>query len=609
MMSRCVRKTIAIAVALLLTATAVFAAGFPDVSSDNWSWAKDTIEEMAAEGYILGYDDGNFYPGNTVTNWQALILASRVLGFNDEAYAPYVELATEKYEKALSSYNIQNKSEISFLLYLGVIKTSELSNYISPETVNAGMKREDAAVLFTKALGKEDEAKSKVMTVLSYADATEISADKQAYVQIATEEGIMQGTGDNMFSPAMEVNRAQMATMMQRVLKKLESTDKLFEGTVVSSDSLNGAVKVKDQDENTLSYSVSSKTVVQIGGESAGLQDFAVGDKVLVLVRTGDLIRLEKTGLEVRETLEGVVETNTIVNGVATISFLENGETKAVTYKAQSDCVVTRGGESGTIKSVQDGDLATIDVIDGVIVKIDAKSKNKHVVGEIEEIVLTPEVKVTILDEDGNSEVYELSEEHAIYKNGRVASFSDISVGDSISAQAEYNTLLRIDLTSTASSANGVIEEITIGATSYVKIKSGDQSISYPLKRTAEIDVNGSTGTVYDLRLNQRVEVSLESGTATKIKADSTIENVTITGVITLVNPNFNFVTMSKSNADGTTEDVQIFFTKDATMMKDNKSIKIDALKVGDVVSVFGTNNVGVFEASTLVVVSGNTAK
>lgn len=608
MKSRCVRKTIAMAVALLLTATAVFAAGFPDVSGDNWSWARDTIEEMAAEGYILGYDDGNFYPGNTVTNWQALILTSRVLGFNEAVYAPYIEIANEKYENALAPYNIQNKSEISFLLYLGVIGTSELPNYISSEKVNEGMKRVDAAVLFTKALGKEEEAKSKVMTVLSYADATEIPADKQAYVQIATEEGIMQGTGDNMFSPDMEVNRAQMATMMQRVLKKLGSWDKLFEGTVVSSDSVNRAVKVKDAEGNTLSYSVSNKTVTQIGGESAGLQDFAVGDTVLVLVRTGDLIRLEKTGTEVREVLEGIVQTHQIVNNVSNITFLENGKTETVSYKAKSDCVVTRGGEDTTIKSVQDGDIATIEVLNGEIVKMDTRSKNKHVTGVIEEIVLTPEVIVTILDEDGNREEYGLSSEHAVYKNGRVASFSDIGVGDNISAQTEYNTLLRIDLTSTASSASGVIEEITIGATSYIKIKSGDQSVSYPLKRTVEIDVNGSTGTVYDLRLNQRVELSLESGTATKIIAASTIENVTITGVVTLVNVDFNFVMISRSNADGSTEEVQVFFAKDATLMKDNKSIKLEAIKVGDVVSVFGTNNVGVFEASTLVVVSGNTA-
>ena len=85
---------------MLVSAISVSAAKvtFSDVENDpTVSWAKPYISEMAELGYIKGYEDGTFKPNNTITKTEALLLLSRMLGVNDDAYADSVELAQDAY--------------------------------------------------------------------------------------------------------------------------------------------------------------------------------------------------------------------------------------------------------------------------------------------------------------------------------------------------------------------------------------------------------------------------------------------------------------------------------------------------------------------------------
>ena len=65
----------------------------------------------------------------------------------------YREVALNRYESVLASYDISYKAEVAYLLYTGVLTTDELSNYISNSAKNQALKRYEAAVLLTKLVG------------------------------------------------------------------------------------------------------------------------------------------------------------------------------------------------------------------------------------------------------------------------------------------------------------------------------------------------------------------------------------------------------------------------------------------------------------------------
>ena len=61
-----------------------FAASFSDVPSNHW--AIQQLDRMNARGIIGGYEDGTARPNNPVTQFEAITMASRIMGLKyDEA--------------------------------------------------------------------------------------------------------------------------------------------------------------------------------------------------------------------------------------------------------------------------------------------------------------------------------------------------------------------------------------------------------------------------------------------------------------------------------------------------------------------------------------------
>ena len=149
--------------AILLTQLGVFA--FDDMAEERLSWAVEAVETMAEKGIIKGYEDGTFRPDKEITKEEALILMSRICGFTDESSEKYKDLATNIYGEFISSkYDTPYINEISFLIYRGVIKTSDLEQYIADETRTQPLKRYEAAMLITKLMGAEDDLSEAELT-------------------------------------------------------------------------------------------------------------------------------------------------------------------------------------------------------------------------------------------------------------------------------------------------------------------------------------------------------------------------------------------------------------------------------------------------------------
>ena len=78
----------------MICPVSTFAASFSDVPGNHW--AVQQIDRMNARGIIVGYEDGTNRPNNPVTQFEALTMATRMMGLEyDEAthkgtYIPYL---------------------------------------------------------------------------------------------------------------------------------------------------------------------------------------------------------------------------------------------------------------------------------------------------------------------------------------------------------------------------------------------------------------------------------------------------------------------------------------------------------------------------------------
>lgn len=62
----------------MVVPVSAFAAGFSDVPSNHW--AIQQIDRMNARGIIGGYEDGTARPNNPVTQFEAITMATRMMG-------------------------------------------------------------------------------------------------------------------------------------------------------------------------------------------------------------------------------------------------------------------------------------------------------------------------------------------------------------------------------------------------------------------------------------------------------------------------------------------------------------------------------------------------
>lgn len=591
--------------------TTAFAAKFADVTDANYGWAVEAVDSMAADKIILGYEDGTFRPANTVTKLESLVLAARILGVNDSENKELINVFTEKYGADIEKYDIAyGSNELAYLLGKNIISTSELADYIGSTNASQGLKRYELAVLLTKAMGAEETVKKNLASVLSYSDESSIPSFAKKYVEYVTEQGLMQGMSATEFSPNTEVTRAQMAVVLYK-LKNNAGFEK-FSAIVTNVDSLLGVIKLKGKDDEPYGYTVKDDVALRFEGEKITLDDVSIGYECVITTKKASLFSIDFITPDVEESFRGSISSikNNSKTGTSTIKFnkfLDSGDREVVEYTTAENVNVTYEGEKSTVTALKSGDYAEVTLKKGKITLIAAKPKTETVKGTVKEIYTSDlGVYVKLTDVDDKEVSYIAGSDITVNKNGTAsAALSEVRTGDSVSMTLEYGFITKIIATSKTSNTNGFIEEINISASPSVKIKLNGESKTYPLSSDVVITVNGTSGTIYDLRLSTTAKITLESDTIVKIDT-SPIETITqITGTVDLVNASYGLVQMTYYDAVTAQNITQSVFVGKATKIINNSTGKEATLKTitsGMSVTAIGSVKSGVFEATTIIV-------
>lgn len=578
---------------------------FSDINTDDFAWARTYINAMAQKGLISGYEDGTFRPDNDVTRLEALSLFARAMGSNDKANSAVVEIAHEKYDAILKNYGLKwGTDEIAYLMYKGALKKADLDTYLKDEEKDTPMKRYEAAIIITKAMGGEEKALADLGVVLDYTDAREVPSNAIQYVSYATEAGIMEGMGDGLFSPNTPVKRSQMAVMLSRTVDKTDYTFSKMK--LISLDTSTREITAKGSDGEVKKYTYTDETSMKNLGDSVQPKDIDLNVDAVFTFAGDTLVGVETLSSQPDKTVKGKYVSYASTSGKTTIRITdEDGETQS--YECAADLTVTYDGSPATVRSFTKGDTVILELVNGKIASITGENKSTTISGAIvENIDITDGVKITIThgDKAYDGKTYEVSSDVLVKKNDATIGLDGIYNGDKVNLTLEYGVITKIVATSTKKVIEGTIVSLTIASQPTMTVKVKNEESTYQIPKDVEILINGEEGTLYDFRNGDLVKITLESDAITRIVATSTQESAgRIIGVVKAINTSYGVITILPEGASEG-EVKQVFCKDDSTNFADadGKTKKMKDVKVGQTVDVRGTVSNGVFVGKFLVI-------
>ena len=166
-----------------------------------FDWAKESIDALSSKGIINGYSDNTFAPGKSITRAEFVKIFVSAFGIKagDKTMA-FDDVNTDDW-------------------YYECINTAYSAGYINGVSAesfapDANITREDIAVILFRYLG------SDAQNGVSFADSDKISDYAKNAVSALSSSKILNGYEDNTFRPDANATRAEVATVISRILNK-----------------------------------------------------------------------------------------------------------------------------------------------------------------------------------------------------------------------------------------------------------------------------------------------------------------------------------------------------------------------------------------------------
>ncbi|WP_274364662.1 S-layer homology domain-containing protein [Paenibacillus thermotolerans] len=484
---------------------------FPDVPANHW--ARSHVAKLAASKIVKGYDDGTFGPNKNVTQQEAVVMAVRMMGLEDEALADdrTVVLGFDV-DPFFRPYVVKALEER--MLNLGEETQAAASGDSSLGWGRRPASREWLARLVIRAIGKDGEAASAGTP--AFADASKISAGSAGFVRLAVDLGIVTGfKEDNTFRPGEPVTRAQIATFLSRADQYIPEQPGVASGYVTAASG--GTIQLRTYDNQVKTFAVSpSALFFNASGAPVTAADLKTYQKVKLIEQNNTAYYVEIVSDPVQlETFEGKVSDVSIANMSITIS----GANGSSQYKLASNVAVVNEGGAG----VNLGDITkestlrlqrlpgTTDISNITVLKLAFNKTDEGVIQSIDTANRTVSIKPT----SGSAvETYPISAGAALQLKGQpLADLAGLNVGDTVAYEV---------LDSTAVSLNVVKQKFV---TLNVEVRGVDpEFITYvdanntlgvkALSKTVTVNINGLDRAVLsDLQKGDRVQLTINGDT------------------------------------------------------------------------------------------------
>lgn len=651
---------------LLSTGVAVAASQvFSDVPGNHWA-AKD-IARMKAKGVLGGVSETRYAPNDPVTREMLVVMLARVLGEQGEASgtipASFVQrdnvsswatgsmsyavregiisgsllhsdpkgavsrhevaeivvkamgLTTEANSKqnVILDYFDASSIPLSSRGYVAVMKDKEIMAGSSDGNFNPNDPLTRAQI--ASVLNRVDNhlqkltsttVKGKVFGISSSVLTIENASGVIEPINLASNVLVFRAGG---ISELTSLNSGEMVEIIKDSGGKVLYIDQgqyqfdkiTLEGEI--TDIVGQTIKVltiKSNNNTSDTYTLSSSAIIRIDDQNGVASQLAKGQAVTAVISDQSITSIH------------VSNAQRVINGTITEIDLDD---KTITLERTSDLgeiVLNIDNSTEIILSKKEIDLEDLIEEQEVMViasgtkatRIDVNDLEKTITGILVEISYSPDVTLTILNEDTDKEeTYYIDADVSIRRDrNRDLTLRQIYAGDEIDIDLINRNVTSIYATSVEDDAEGTVKEIRLGATPAIVIVTDDgEEKTVPVASDARIRKDGATINLREIEFGDWAELEIEGTQATRVDIEAKYSNRYLIGTVENIHEAAQVIVIYETE---TRENRQVFWDSDTTVIRNDRTRSVSYLSAKDEVIITGIYEGGLFWARTIVIVS-----
>jgi hypothetical protein len=538
---------------------------FSDIAAAEW--AHQAISEMTSSDVFYGYPGGDFKPYNDVTKLEAVAMLVRVLGLEEQALA----LEEEGVDYALPPDLYWGSGYLIKAVQLGMLD----EDYLYLLQPNEPATRTEVAMLVFHALDFSPDSGA-----LEFDDADQIPGEYRDGVVAVVRKNLIKGLPGNLFKPNDNINRAQMAVLMSRIVA-YEFADPIpgrrAEGMISDINQDGGIITISSAG----SMFFTADCEVFLGGISISPDKLQAGDEVK-LIWDEDQYVVFIDALRPGEELSysGKVSFIQTINDEYWLGIIREGGQEFTRLVAEG-VTVNKTGSRSSIETLNEGDNIEILVSDNKVIEINLIGISGILEGTISDLDTTGNWGITIRYDDGESAKYLVDEKAVVVLDGDSVEFNDLDEGERVilklnsSGQVYYIEGSESD----TDLLEGEIRDIDTIGTLGIAVRNADgDTTEYVVTKGVEVEQNGDSIDFNDLDVKEWVRLKLDSRDRVYFIEIIEEEYSVITGTVDdLVTGRSPFIRIKKSG--GTR--IQYDIDNNTNYYKDGNEIDLEDIVIG----------------------------
>ncbi len=354
---------------------------FSDV--DQAAWALPDVAKMKAIRVIKGYDDGTFRPNDSIKHQDAVLMAVRLAGLEEEAEeTPDAELPFEDSGK-IASYA---KGAVALAYEYGWLNPLFSEAEGEQFQPHKSASRLWVTVMLVNALVEDQAPESAGNVPLNFEDSDEVEDSLAWYISKAVELGLIKGFDDGTLQPNKPVTRAQMAAMLSRTDDNMYMFECRYrhrnhgfdeiEGTVIST--VYDQITVETEEQGTVTVQFTANVPIFIEKEEAAWEDIEPGDKIEIKVDEDGFavfIKVEREDDEEEIECEGIVTAIALPSGEADGSIKIDTGDGAKEFTLPADTEIKDDLE---LADIEVGMKVELEALNNSVIKIKVEDLDEH---------------------------------------------------------------------------------------------------------------------------------------------------------------------------------------------------------------------------------------
>lgn len=556
---------------------------FHDVPTNHW--ALPHILKTELRGVISGYGNGLFKPDQTVTQLEAIVMAIRAMGLEQETDntnnfvdTSSFNLPTSWNAKGFVSVAIKNKlvDELTF----------------RPES---GASRAWTAQLLIRMLGMENEL--KVNAVTNFNDDAYIPVWAKPSVALAVEKDVISGiankSGGYDYKPNDAVTRAQLATLISRSDRYMNDVKgQLALGVIETVNDVE--ITLQDKNKRQTTYSLASTLAIYDDQyQSVSKDKLEINQTVRFHVDKNQRISFielvnrkyypELPEISIKppaNTIEGVVVQHFPKDRVLTIRDKEN---KLATTNYEIDVLFKHGTDGRTllVGDIQVGDELRILVRDNVITEMYLLSKELINLRTGFIYAMDLDRGFLTLEKNNRYTAYAIADRVAVeYEGIRFPTVRDLQLGDEIEVTVEEDVITGVKIIKPYERVTMSGTIVTIADQEQVlTIRKEDWSLqAFQVTDATKYTLQGVDNPQFsNLRAGDVVDISAEQGKIISIAVKNRTYVNEITGEIVALDEDREIVTIEDKSGELKTYKLDKYIRLDIGI----KNPELDDLSLG----------------------------